>query len=570
MLKTLLYKLKEHLGFERANIVPDLIAALTVAIQRIPDSMATALLAGINPLIGLYTMMVATPVGALFSSSVMMHISNTSAISLAIGGALIEVPENQKLNAVFILALLVGVIQIALGLFRMGFLVRFVPFSVMTGFMNGVALLIILGQLADLTGFKSAYSNSVLRAVDTVTSPASIVIPTLIVGLATIGLILLFERIKVLSRYSLVLGMILASVLTAFPPFHNVLVVGDITSIPNALPEFSIPTLYHFFELILPAFAIAIIGLVQGAGIGQLYPNPNGKFPDASGDFIGQGAANVAAGFYGGMPNGGSVSGTALIIGSGGKSRLANIMVGVLIAVIVLVFAGTVKLIAMPALAGLLIVIGFQTLKPANMKMVWHTSQMSRVVMIITFLGTLVMPLQYAVFLGVSISILLQLGRQADNVKLVEFIRGDGDLPFEREPPKHLSDSTITILHIYGSLFYAAAKNLEEVLPEVGEARRPVVIFLLRGHDELGSTMMSVFERYARAVQTNDGMIMFAGISEHIREQMERTGLLRLVGPQNAFLAEKQWGVAAYNAIAKAEEWLASQNTEQTEDQDPG
>jgi len=205
-------------------------------------------------------------------------------------------------------------------------------------------------------------------------------------------------------------------------------------------------------------------------------------------------------------------------------------------------------------------VIGYQTLKPSSMKMVWHTGQMSRVVMVITFVGTLVMPLQYAVFLGVSLSILLQIGRQADNVKLVEFIRGEGDLPIEQAPPAQLSDSKITILHIYGSLFYAAAKNLEEVLPEVGDARRPVVIFLLRGHDELGSTMISVFERYARSIQTNGGMIMFAGVSEQVRQQMVRTGLIKLVGAENVFLAEKQWGVAGYDALAKAEAWLASQD----------
>jgi SulP family sulfate permease len=357
--------------------------------------------------------------------------------------------------------------------------------------------------------------------------------------------------------------MVLASFLPALPWFQGVQTVGDITEIPSSLPEFGFPALYDLFSLVLPAVAIAIIGLVQGAGIGQLYPNPDGKYPDASGDFVGQGAANVATSFFEGMPAGGSVSGTALIIGSGGISRLANVMVGVLIAAIVLAFAGVVKLIAMPALAGLLLVIGVQTLKPQNMRMVWHTGQTSRVTMLITFVATLVMPLQYAVFLGVSISILLQIGRQADKVKLVEFVRGEGGLPIEQAPPKNLSDSTITILYIYGSLFYAAAKNLEGNLPEVGDARRPVVIFLMRGHDELGSTMMTVLDRYARSVQMNDGLVMFAGVSEDIRVQMERTGLLRLVGEENTFLAHEQWGIAANDAIAKAEAWLAS-----SEDQD--
>ena len=130
------------------NILADFIAAFTVGVASIPDSMASALLAGINPLTGLYTMIIATPIGALFTSSEMMHISTTSALSLAVASSMAGMPPAAKLQAVYMLALMVGVIQILLGVLKMGFLVRFVPHSVMTGFLNGVAVLIILGQLA--------------------------------------------------------------------------------------------------------------------------------------------------------------------------------------------------------------------------------------------------------------------------------------------------------------------------------------------------------------------------------------------------------------------------------------
>ena len=145
-MKTLFSDFKQRLTINRKTIGSDFIAGLTLAIESIPDSMATALLAGISPLTGLYTMIIATPVGALFTGSVMMHVSTTSAIALAVGSSLTGIPAEQTLQAAFLLAFMVGVIQIALGVFKMGFLVRFVPFSVMTGFLNGVAVLIILGQ----------------------------------------------------------------------------------------------------------------------------------------------------------------------------------------------------------------------------------------------------------------------------------------------------------------------------------------------------------------------------------------------------------------------------------------
>ncbi len=127
---------KQRWSIRRKNLVPDLVSGLTTVVSSIPDSMASALLAGINPLTGLYTMIIATPIGALFTSSEMMHISTTSAMSLAVASSLVGMSPDMKLQAVYMLALMVGVIQITLGLLKLGSLVRFVPFSVMTGFLK--------------------------------------------------------------------------------------------------------------------------------------------------------------------------------------------------------------------------------------------------------------------------------------------------------------------------------------------------------------------------------------------------------------------------------------------------
>ncbi len=307
------------------NILADFIAAFTVGVASIPDSMASALLAGINPLAGLYTMMIATPIGALFTSSEMMHISTTSALSLGVASSLTGMSPADKLQAVYMLALMVGVIQILLGLLKMGFLVRFVPHSVMTGFLNGVALLIILGQLRDFTGFQSQYSNRVVQAVDTALNAQEIVLPILIVGLTTVLLIIGLDRIKATRQFSFILAMVFASLLPFLPWFQNVPLVGDVTQVPSALPSFALPNFSLVFQLIVPAFALSVIGLVQGAGISQGYPNPDGKFPDPSGDFVGQGAANLATSFFKGMPCGGSLSGTAMVVERRGQIALGQL-----------------------------------------------------------------------------------------------------------------------------------------------------------------------------------------------------------------------------------------------------
>jgi SulP family sulfate permease len=540
----------------RKNLVADLVAGLTTAVSSIPDSMASALLAGINPLTGLYTMILATPIGAFFTSSEMMHISTTSALSLAVASSLVGMSPDMKLQAVYMLAFMVGVIQITLGLLKLGSLVRFVPFSVMTGFLNGVAILIILGQFRDFTGYSSPFSNRVMQAVDTVVNFTEIIPSIMAVGLTTVILILLFNRNRKTKPYSLIFAMVIASTLAALPGFDLVPTVGDVTDVPSALPRFYLPDFSLLLSLIVPAFALSIIGLVQGAGISQGYPNPDGKFPDPSGDFFGQGVANLAASFFQGMPAGGSLSGTALIVSGGARTRWANIFVGILIAIIILLFSQVVELIAMPALAGLLIVIGFQTIKPTDILTVWQTGLTPRVVMLITFVGTLIMPLQFAVLLGVAISIVLYISQQANRIKLVEIIPQTGGFPIERPAPAQLESHKITMLFPYGSLFYAAAKTLEENLPASEGSRNAVVIFLLRGYDEFGSTMIGVLDRYARTVQGNVGKVILAGLSEGVLTQLEATGLLELIGKESIFMATDEFGMAANQAFEYAQKWL--------------
>ncbi len=547
---------KQRWSIRRKNLAADLIAGLTTAVSSIPDSMASALLAGINPLTGLYTMIIATPIGALFTSSEMMHISTTSALSLAVASSLVGMSPDMKLQAVYMLALMVGVIQITLGLLKLGSLVRFVPFSVMTGFLNGVAILIILGQFRDFTGYSSPFSNRVMQAVDTVVNFTQIVPPIFIVGMATVILILLFNRFRRTKPYSLVLAMVIASTLAALPGFDLVPKVGDVTDVPSTLPRFYLPDFSLLLSLIVPAFALSIIGLVQGAGISQGYPNPDGKFPDPSGDFFGQGVANLTASLFHGMPSGGSLSGTALVVSSGARTRWANIFVGILIAIIILLFSQVVELIAMPALAGLLMVIGFQTIKPTDIMTVWQTGLIPRAVMLITFVGTLIMPLQFAVLLGVAISILLYISQQANQIKLVEIIPQASGFPVERPAPAQLPSHKITMLFPYGSLFYAAARTLEENLPAPEGSRNAVVIFLLRGYDQFGSTMIGVMDRYARTVQSHGGKVILAGLSEGVLIQLERTGLLELIGKESIFMATDEFGMAANQAFEYARKWL--------------
>jgi sulfate permease, SulP family len=550
---------------ERRHLASDLIAALTFAVVNVPQAMAHALLAMVNPVLGIYTLMVAVPIGAIFSSSVFMNVSSTAALSVATGVVLADFPVGQKGQALVVLVLLVGVIQLLAGLFRLGFLIRFVSNAVMTGFLNGVAVLIILGQLSDLTGYQSAFSNRVAQALDLLLRIGQIDVQISIIGGSTLALIVLLLFLKRLQRFAFIIAIAVATMLLAlltlpFMPtaasFGAVPVVGDISAIARSLPELMIPQPSLIWSLLLPAFSVAVIGLVQGAGVSQGTPNPNGQYPNVSRDFLGQGAANIATSLVGGVPAGGSVSGTALLIGAGARSRWSNIFVGGFVAVIVLLAAPLVERVPMPALAALLIVAGYQGLRVEQALIVWKTGRISTVVMVVTFVATLLVPLQFAVLLGMALSILLQTIRQSNKVVVTEWVLPAHGFPLEQPAPRQLPSHRLTILHVYGSLFFAAAKNMEEMLPVVGNATRAVVAINLRGQGEIGSTFVNVLQRYARALQDRQSKLMLVGVDAPVLDQLAKTGALAIIGEDNVFVATPQLGEALNQAVAAATAWL--------------
>ena len=289
---------------EKKHITSDLVAGLTFALVNIPQSMAHALLAAVNPVFALYTLMIATPVGAIFTGAVFMNVSTTSALAVATGDTILTYSSESRESVLVTLVIMIGIFQIILGLFRLGWVTRFIPFSVMTGFMTGVAVLIVIGQLGDLTGYYSEASGKIFQLADLVLNLDSIQWATFAVGLLSIVLIYSLGSTR-LSKFSLIIALLLASgaaILLNEVLGIQIKQVGDIADVTRSLPMPVLPDLTLLGQLIIPAISIGIIGLVQGAGVSQTFPNPDGKFSDVSRDFFGQGVANLAGGFFPGYP----------------------------------------------------------------------------------------------------------------------------------------------------------------------------------------------------------------------------------------------------------------------------
>lgn len=543
------------------TIAEDASAGLVLGIESIPDGMASGLLAAVNPIYGVYGYMVGVTTGALFTSSVFMSVQATGAMSLVVASVPQVTQSSDPNTTLFALSILTGIIMLAAGLLKLGSLIRFVPNSVMVGFINAVAVLIILGQLDDFTGYSSIGANKVAKTINLFFNLDQVHLQTVMVGLLTIFLILTLEKTS-LKALGMVVALIVASLVVPLFGWDAVAQVRDIADIPGSLPRPVLPPLRDFLGLIIPAFSLAFVGLMQGASITQSIPNPDGKYPDASGDFLGQGVANIAAGLFQGTPVGGSMSATSIVTNAGARSRFANITAGIVMAVCILLFGRFIGAIAMPALAGLLIVVGFRTLKPAQARMVWKTGLVQQVVMVLTFVAALLIPLQYAVLIGVAMAVLLFVFQQSNKITIKAWSLETGSLPVESEPPEVVPPEEVTILAPYGSLFYAAAPMFEEQLPMVTNAsRHAVVIIGLRGETDVGSTFLEVLGRFARSLNEQESKLMLTGLDPNVRNQIERTGVIRVIGRENVFMATEELGRALLDTVAAAETWIAAQES---------
>ena len=327
-------------------------AGLVLGIESVPDGLASGLLAGVNPLAGLYAYLYGMVGATLFTSTAFMAVQGTGAMAIIVADVDLA-SRDDPAKSLFTLSIVTGVVMILAGVLHLGSFLRFVSNSVMTGFITAVGVNIVLGQLDNFTGYAAEGDNRVARAFDLLFNLGSIDVPTTVVGAVTVVLIVALQRTR-LGALGMVVAIAVSSALAAvFAAFdYDVALVSDIADVPGTLPFITMPVLGEIPSLIIPAASLAFVGLVQGAGVAAAMPNEDGSPSDESADFIGQGAGNVVSGLFQGMPVGGSMSASSLTAAAGAKTRTSLLFAGATMVVVILLFSTVVEQIAMPALGG--------------------------------------------------------------------------------------------------------------------------------------------------------------------------------------------------------------------------
>lgn len=540
--------------FSRRTIGKDAVSGLVLGVEAVPDGLAAGLLAGINPLAGLYAYLFGMIGAAFFTSSTFMAVQATGAMALIVSDSDLQSRADPD-RALYTLAIMTGIVMIVAGLLGGGRLVRFVPTPVMTGFVTAVGVNIVLGQLSNFTGFASEGSNRLFKLVDLLLHIPQWSAAAVAVGLVAIGLIYLFRLTPVGS-----LGLVIAVVIgSGFAALLNVWVaepvvlLDDVVDVPNGLPAPVLPNVDDVLFLLLPALSLAFVGLVQGAAVSAGLPTADGRPADSSRDFVGQGAGNLVAGIFQGMPVGGSMSGSSLIVQAGAKTRLAFVFAGIVMTLVIFFASDLVSYIAMPALAGLLIVVGIGAVKPSRIYSVVKSGPLPTAIMAVTFGLTLVIPLQYAVLVGVGLGIILFVAQQSNRVRVRQVHVLEQGRMRESAPPARIEAGQVVVLQPYGSLFFASAPVFDSQLPTVDEGSRgATVIIRLRGTDQIGLSLIEVLRRFAGELRAVEGALVLVISEKLVYDQVVASGLRDELGAANVYRSTEWVGETVRQAYADA------------------
>lgn len=529
-------------------------AGMTTALVGIPQAMGFAIVAGINPIYGLYTAAFSTAIAALLTSSSYLKVMLSNILAISIYSVIAPIPEANVPTTLFVLTLLVGAFQLGFGLIRAGSLTRFISNAVLTGFIVGGALLIVLGQIGNLTGQElERGSILIIAGADILLNIGDANTQAIAIGVLTIGLVIVFRKIPYLRTAALLLPIIITTLLARASKL-DVELVGDIGAIPAGLPAPTLPDLALVPGLIVPALALAILGLVMAVGVTEKTPEPDGTISDVNQDFQGQGITNIVCSLFQCAPTSGSLSATALNVSAGAETRAANLISGIIVGLLILLAGPLAELVPLPALAGLLILIGAELMyRPHEMVCIWRYSRPGRWAMVATFISTQVLPLQYSIYIGVFLSLAIYLITSTREAKVVRLVPSDGWMFREEQAPERLPDGEITLLSISGNIFFATLRTIERSLPSPEGAKDAVVILALRGQVEAGTGLFRMLERYAREVRAHGNRLIIAEVGPELLAGLRGTGAMEDIGPENIFVATPIIGESIFEAIQTIE-----------------
>lgn len=471
--------------YDTNNLRPDLVAGLTVAVILLPQAIAFALIAELPPQMGLYAAIIGGLIGALWGSSHQLHTGPANAISLLVFASLASVVEPGTglfIIAAGLMAVMVGVLQLVLGLARLGLLVNFVSHSVIVGFATGAGILIAIKQIKPLLGATYASQNVLDTLTGVFTNLETLHLPTVMVGVVTTAVLLLVRRLNRKLPSALIGMVVAASLVFIFNLQENgVEVIEQLDARLPPLAQLPILNLDLIGSISAGALAVAAIGLVETAAIARSVATQTGQRLDSNQEFVGQGLANIGMGFFSGFAGAGSFSRTAVNFDSGAKSGLAAVFSAIFVLIALFTLGPFTAYLPVTALSAVLIVTAFGMIDYQEIRRIMQSNLGEAIILLVTLFGTLFLDIEFAVLLGIILSFVMYILRTS--TPRVHEVKPDANYRHFLYQPDKPSCPQYSIIEILGDLYFGAVHYIEEYILEHAAKHPDQRHLLIRMHN---------------------------------------------------------------------------------------
>lgn len=517
-------------SYDKSQFVKDVTAGIIVAIIALPLSIALALASGVGPEAGIFTAIVAGFVISALGGSCVQIAGPTAAFATIVAG----IVARDGMDGLVIATVLAGVFLILMGICRFGSLIKFIPYTITTGFTSGIAVTIVIGQLKDFFGVTYPEGARPIETMEKLAAflenvgtvnPAAI-----IVGAVSLAILIISPYIFKKIPGSLI-AVIVGIFMVKFLPL-KVSTIGNLYTISNALPSFHLPAVnFEIVQAAIPnAFTIAILAAIESllscvVADGMI----NGKHRSDM-ELVAQGAGNIASALFGGIPATGAIARTAANIKNGGRTPVAGMVHSITLVIVLVVLMPYAGMIPMPTIAAILFIVAYNMCQWRTFLQLVKTAPKSDIlVLVVTFVLTVVFDLVVAIEIGMIIACLLFIKRMSEETKAESWVYTDDDTVAVNENLRMLP-AAIRVYEVSGPLFFGASDAIEHI---VVEESAKCLVLRMRAVPALDSTAMNALTALTKTCESNGVTIVFSHVNEQPMKAMKKAGFTELVGAEN-------------------------------------
>ena len=514
--------------YSKQQLVKDLTAGVIVAIIALPLSIALALASGVGPEQGLYTAIVAGFVISFLGGSRVQIAGPTAAFASIVAG----IVAKNGFSGLVLATVIAGILLIVMGLFKLGSLIKFIPYTITTGFTTGIAITIVIGQIKDFLGL--TFVNSPIETIDKIKEVVSCIATfnwqALVIGAVSLAILIITPKFLKKIPASIIAIIVCAALVKIFD--MNVNTIGDLYTISSAPPKFTVPefSLDTVKAIIPDALTIAVLAAVESLLSCVVADGMIGSRHNSNMELIAQGAGNICSALFGGIPATGAIARTAANIKNGGRTPIAGMVHAVVLLAVLLVLMPYASLIPMPTIAAILFIVAYNMSEWREfVSIVKHSPKSDTLILLVTFILTVVFDLVVAICVGIVLSTVMFMKRMSDVTDAYGWKEFDESTDADHVNLKVIPEGAM-VYEITGPIFFGASTKIADVIKR---SDKKVLVLRMRSVPAIDATGIHSFESIIKTCEKNGTTLIMSHVNEQPMKVLKKSGMYKKIGKEN-------------------------------------